>query len=112
MESGKPQFIPHETFTSPQGVVHILQTAKIPFQAFGTDEPAVLAVSMDITERVRAEQRMQQALVTLDATEDGAFIFDAETLRVSYVNEGAVRQVGYSREELLTMTVVQIKPGF
>ena len=43
---------------------------------------------------------------------DGAFIFDPQTLRFSYVNEGAVRQVGYSREELLRMTPLDIKPEF
>jgi PAS domain S-box-containing protein len=37
-------------------------------------------------------------------------ILDAETLRFTYVNEGAVEQVGYSRDELLTMTMLHITP--
>ena len=84
----------------------------------------------DVTERKRIEQELfqlnhalesrvqertaevRQALATLDATEDGAFIFDPKTLRFSYVNQGAMQQLGYSREELLTMTPVDIDPEF
>lgn len=63
----------------------------------------------DITDRVEAEAATRQALATLDATEDAAFIFAPDTLRFSYVNEGAIRQVGYTRQELLTMTPLDIK---
>lgn len=66
----------------------------------------------DITERKRTEKAMIEALAMLDATLDGAFIFDPQTLRFAYVNEGAVRQVGYSREELLRMTPLDLKPEF
>ncbi len=72
----------------------------------------VVTAVRDITERVQAEQQMRQALATLDATEDAAFIFDPETLRFTYVNEGAVRQLGYTREELLALTQLDIKPQF
>jgi len=76
------------------------------------DGPLVAAAVRDISERVHAEQAMREAMNMLDATDDGAFIFDPETLRFSYVNEGAIRQLGYSREQLLTMTPVDIKPAF
>ena len=39
-------------------------------------------------------------------------MFDRDTLRFTYVNEGAIEQLGYSREELLTMTPLHIKPEF
>jgi PAS domain S-box-containing protein len=46
----------------------------------------------------------------LDSTDDGMFIFDAETLRFSFVNEGAVRLAGYSQNELVTMTPMHLNP--
>ena len=70
------------------------------------------SLSRSDEKRKRAEGAILEALETLDATRDGAFIFDPRTLRFSYVNEGAVQQVGYSREELLRMTPLDIKPEF
>lgn len=66
----------------------------------------------NITERKRAEEAMREVLATLDATTDGTFIFDPQSLRFTYVNDGAVQQVGYSRQELLTMTPLDINPEF
>ncbi|WP_417545572.1 CHASE domain-containing protein [Marinobacter sp.] len=76
------------------------------------DGSLVAAAVRDISERVHAEQAMREAMSMLDATDDGAFIFDPESLRFIYVNEGAICQIGYSREQLLTMTPVDIKPAF
>ncbi len=67
---------------------------------------------LDVSERKQAEATRLEALSTLDAIVDGAFIFDPQTLRFSYANEGAVRQVGYSHEELLCMTPLDLKPEF
>ncbi|HEY7590381.1 MAG TPA: PAS domain S-box protein [Candidatus Limnocylindrales bacterium] len=39
----------------------------------------------------------------LDATIDAVLMFDPETLRLSYVNQGATEQLGYERDELLAM---------
>jgi len=85
------------------------------FNPIRTADGAVVGVSCfsrDITARVRADQQIREALATLDATEDGAFIFDPETLRFTYVNEGTVRQLGFTREELLAMRAPDIKPEF
>lgn len=49
---------------------------------------------------------------TLDQTLDGVFMFDPDTLRLTYVNEGARRQVGYSEAELLQMRVLDIKTDY
>ena len=69
-------------------------------------------IMRDISLRVQAEQTIHEALATLDASDDAAYIFDPDTLRFSYVNEGAVRTLGYSREEFLGMTPLDFKPGF
>jgi two-component system cell cycle sensor histidine kinase/response regulator CckA len=103
-------------------------------QVFARDEAGrpvrAVGTHLDITERKRAEEElhsfnlgleklvakrtaeMRQALATLDATENGAFIFDPETLRFTYANEGAVQQLGYSNHELLAKTPADIAPKF
>jgi PAS domain S-box-containing protein len=63
-------------------------------------------------EKEKRAAEMRQAFTTLDASDDGALIFDAETLHFTYVNEGAVRQLGYTREELLKLTPLDIEQEF
>jgi len=62
-------------------------------------------------EDVSAQRRTQETLErivdqfqrALDAARDAVFIFDAHTMRFSYVNQGAVEQTGFSVGELLGM---------
>ena len=72
----------------------------------------VVAVVRDITQRVEAEAEAREVSEILDATRDGVFIFDADTLRFTYVHEGALEQVGYPNNEFLQMTMLHIAPDF
>ena len=74
------------------------------------DEVFAMAAVRDITERVEAEEQLHRVVRTLDSTDDAVFIFDVDSLRYSFVNEGAVRMVGYSRDELLAMTPLHLNP--
>ena len=112
------------------GSFYWLSTTIVPFLGADGKPAQYIAITTDISELKRVEEEIRslnagleelvaqrageirQALATLDATEDGAFIFDPETLRFSYVNQGAMRQLGYLRAELLAMTTVDIKPEF
>lgn len=71
-----------------------------------------MAIESDITAQRQAEYELQRFKSTLDQTLDCVFMFDAEELRFFYVNEGAVRQVGYERDELLRMHPYDIKPAY
>lgn len=64
----------------------------------------------DITERKRAEEALSQFKNTLDQTVDSVFIFCPIKLQFTYVNEGAIKHTGYSRDTLLTMNLVDIQP--
>jgi PAS domain S-box-containing protein len=70
----------------------------------------VVAVVRDVTERLAMEAEQREIRDALDAASDAVLILDADTLRFTHVNDGAVEQVGYSREELLRMTMLQITP--
>lgn len=72
----------------------------------------IIAAIRDISERVSADARGEEVRRLLDAVEDGVFMFDTASLRFTYVNEGAVRQVGYSRVELADMTPLHLKPEY
>jgi PAS domain S-box-containing protein len=59
-----------------------------------------------------SEQRLARFKATLDATLDCVFIFDDQTLNFSYVNQGAVKQFGYSCEEFAEMTPLDLDLGY
>jgi PAS domain S-box-containing protein len=69
-----------------------------------------ISIRRDITERKQAAAELLRFKNVLDNTLDMIFMFEPESLRFVYVNQGAVLSTGYSREELLWMTFYQIEP--
>jgi two-component system sensor histidine kinase DevS len=72
----------------------------------------VVAAVRDISDRLAIEAEARRVQEIVNATRDGVFIFDPEKLHFSYVNQGALTQLGYSRDALLTMTPLHISPAF
>ncbi len=70
----------------------------------------IYCVWRDITERKQAEMDILRFKNVLDNTLDMIFMFEPESLRFVYVNQGAILSMGYSQEELLGMMPYQIKP--
>jgi PAS domain S-box-containing protein len=65
-----------------------------------------MALVRDISERKRAEEQRLMLEFALDHVQEGAFLIDFESGgRVKYVNGEACRSLGYSREELLGMSI-------
>ncbi|MBE0469834.1 MAG: PAS domain S-box protein [Methyloprofundus sp.] len=56
------------------------------------------------------EQSLTQFKTTVDQALDCVFMFDAQTFEFSYVNRGAMAQVGYTEQELIGMHAYDIKP--
>ena len=74
-------------------------------------EPLHFVVDVeDIRDRKRAEAERTRLLSILEASLNEIFIFDAETLKFSYVNHGALYNLGYTLEQMRQMTPADIKP--
>jgi PAS domain S-box-containing protein len=97
----------------------------------GVEKPVVRGIAHDVTELVRAKKalhatneellrtaREQERILhdltlfrtLLDQSNDAILVTDPETLRFLDSNERAWAELGYSREELLSMTVFDIDP--
>jgi len=74
------------------------------------DEDFIWSSIEDISERKLAERDIQRFKTTLDETLDCVFMFDAETLKFFYFNQGAVNQVGYDHDDLLNIRPFDIQP--
>ncbi len=98
----------------------------------GVAVPIVRGMAHDVTEQVRVDKLLRQAnqklleaardgeqtirelklfRTLLDHSSDAIEVIDPETLRILDVNEKACRDLGYRREELLSLTVFDIDPG-
>jgi len=72
-------------------------------------ESGVLWNVIDITERKKIEEQLYLMLFSINAANEGFFLAD-ENGAIRFVNDGACRRLGYSREELLSMRVFDIDP--
>lgn len=72
-----------------------------------------------VSERNKAESKLKKTATqlnqfksTLDNTNDCVFMFTADTLKFTYCNDGAMKQVGYGPDEIASMKPFDIKPEF
>jgi len=82
----------------------------------GTEGSArrLAGVVVDVSERVQMEERAQEAQrqfrLVFDRNPAPFWIFDLVTMRFIEVNQAAVAQYGYSRDEFLAMSILDIRP--
>ena len=69
LAGNKMEINPEEVVILRPGVTRVLQTARIPFTTWGSSEPAVLGVSIDITERILAERKLRENEASLAAAQ-------------------------------------------
>lgn len=73
-----------------------------------------LASIVDITERKRIEQKLQESeaqyRLLFETNPQPMWVYEIESMVFLEVNEAAVRHYGYSREEFLSMTIKEIRP--
>ncbi|MEP6685705.1 MAG: PAS domain S-box protein [Verrucomicrobiota bacterium] len=80
----------------------------------GQGSPIFTAFIRDITERKAAEEMLrsqeEQYRLLFETNPSPMWVYDVETLRFLTVNEAAISQYGYSREEFLSRTLRDIRP--
>ena len=74
-------------------------------------ETQFIAIKQDITERKQAEKDLRLAQFSLEHASDSIFCSNSQG-RFVYVNEAACRALGYSREELLSLSIPDLNPRF
>jgi PAS domain S-box-containing protein len=106
IKSGKPKIIPEEPITDASGLTRKLNTVKIPFTFSGTSLPAILGVSVDITEIKNKEQALHESerrLYTLMSHLPGIAYRckNDPDWTMEFISEGCLPLTGYSSEDLM-----------
>ncbi|MDO8715815.1 MAG: PAS domain S-box protein [Dehalococcoidales bacterium] len=77
-------------------------------------KPATLSIVRDITERKRIENSLKESeeryRVLFESSAEGIMIADIQTKKLLHPNPAICKMLGYSREELETLTVMDIHP--
>jgi diguanylate cyclase (GGDEF)-like protein/PAS domain S-box-containing protein len=74
------------------------------------EETVLLCLCRDITERKQAEAERTRLTEALEASLNEIYLFDGDTLRFEYANQGALQNLGYTLQQIQQMTPVDIKP--
>jgi diguanylate cyclase (GGDEF)-like protein/PAS domain S-box-containing protein len=68
----------------------------------------------DVSDRIHVVEALRTSeeryRLLFDSSPQAMWVFDAETLRFLAVNDAAVKRYGYSRDEFLRMTILDIRP--
>lgn len=84
-----------------------LNTNKIPLRDTQGNVVGILGTYEDITERKQAQENLRLIQFALDRVQDCVFLVEPDG-SFCYVNEAACRNLGYSHEELLNLTVFDL----
>ncbi len=114
IDTGRPLLDFEETQRRPDGSEAVLLTSKVPLHNGDGEIIGVLGIYTDITERRRGEEairaREEHYRLLFEANPQPMWVYDPQTLAFLAVNEAAIRHYGYSREEFLRMTLLDIRP--
>jgi PAS domain S-box-containing protein len=81
-----------------------------PLQSAGT--PLVSAAIRDVSERKRSEVQLARLARILETSSNEIYFFDAATLCFNFVNQGAVKNLRYTVDELSRLTPLDVCPDF
>lgn len=107
-EKEKNYFIfPHRLAS---GEIRTVEVHSTPITQGG--ETLLFSIVHDITERKWIEDERQYLLSILDSSLNEIYLFDTRSLKFQYVNSGALRNLGYSLQQIKSLTPIDLKPAF
>jgi len=114
LETGDPMVGIEEREVWPDGRVTWVSATKVPLRDQNGQIIGTFGTSRNITEHKRAEEAMRESearyRALFEGSADGILIADLETRAFKYANPALCRMLGYSEEEMRTLSVADIHP--
>ena len=89
----------------------VVESRKVPIFDSDGRRKGLVILARDITDRKQADAKLKLFRRLLDNSNDAVEVLDPVTLRFLDINETGCRVLGYTREELLSMSVFDIDPA-
>ena len=113
LETGKIKFIPEETLHL-NIQTRVVAMTKAPLTNADGEVWGLLGFAQDITQRIDAQKKLRESerkyRYLFDINPLAMWIYDPESLKFLEANEMAAQQYGYTKEEFLNMTILDIRP--
>ncbi len=90
-------------------IIDLLLNAEMIFDEDGKPSK-LIGTTQDITEYVELQRQADELFQIIEKSSNEIYILDIKTLRYLYVNEGGLKKLGYTKEELFSMDVYAINP--
>src|SRR5690554_5548893 len=94
------------------GDIRIVRTESKPLANEQGETVGMYGILEDITERKIAAEEKDRLSNVIQKSLNEIYMFNSESHKFEYVNEGALRNLGYTLEEMLNMTPQQIIPKY
>jgi len=92
------------------GSVFPIEASLNPFRIYNRNY--IMALILNVKERKKLEQEKSHLAKIFEESLNEIYVFDAKTLKFINANHGAQKNIGYSLEELVMMTPLDIKPDY
>ncbi|MCX6072794.1 MAG: PAS domain S-box protein [Campylobacterales bacterium] len=112
LDKRAPMITLRNTNRCKDGSLKVLETSGVPFFDEKGEFAGYRGIDRDITERIRMEEKLNLFRLLLDHSSDAIEIIEPSTMRFLDINETECKTLGYSKEEMLSMSVFDIDPMF
>ena len=102
----------HTILIDKNGIQHPIADSSAPIVNPKGEVIGVILVFRDQTAERAAQKERALLNFTISNSLNEIYIFDADTLRFRFVNQGALQNLGYSLEEMMLKTPLDIKPDY
>jgi PAS domain S-box-containing protein len=96
------------------GQLRIWAFSSTPLGQISDNRRIVISIAADVTERKNLEEKIRQREHNFrhlfESNPHPMWVFDRKTMAFLEVNDAAIAHYGYSREEFLSMTILDIRP--